>query len=115
MITNGVAIQITLNRWLKFIEITTTTTSPGLGPQIRRRAELFSDLNRALQKEGFLKVVYVDNRRLEKIFSLPQVNETATLMKSDLSILLKGFLLILEHFSSVEDVHARVFCIRDAE
>jgi len=58
------------------MEMETTTATPGLGRKVRRKAEIFPDLNRSLQKDGFIKVVYCDNKRLDKIFAKPRVSDT---------------------------------------
>jgi hypothetical protein len=66
-------LWVWLNRWLKFMELEATTATPNLGREIKRRAALFPALSKSLAAAGFLKVVYFDNRRLEKIYSIPEV------------------------------------------
>ena len=58
-----------------------------------------------LQKEGFLKVVYVDNRRLEKTFSLPHVNQIIIIlydfMRFHVSVITEYFACTVRIFSIV--------------
>lgn len=62
-------LWVTLNRWLKYLEIEKLNPTPGLSNYVRRKLLLHPDFDDMLKKKGFLKVPYYNNERLQATVS----------------------------------------------